>query len=113
MKKLLKTTKFPACFDTKVDMKKIKLDVMMPWVSQQVEKLLGFDDDVLIAYIEVCVGRAAASAQLARPLPAPAAASPAPGCVRALPALTPRAPRLRRRASCRKPRWTRSRCSST
>lgn len=36
MKKLLKTTKFPPFFDTKVDMAKVQMDVIMPWVTQQV-----------------------------------------------------------------------------
>ena len=36
MKKLLKSTKFPPHFDTKVDMGKVQMDVMMPWVTQQV-----------------------------------------------------------------------------
>lgn len=35
MKKLLKTTKFPPSFDKKVDMTKVQMDVMMPWVTQQ------------------------------------------------------------------------------
>ena len=36
MKKLLKSTKFPPHFDTKVAMSKVQMDVMMPWVTQQV-----------------------------------------------------------------------------
>ena len=52
VKKLLRTTKFPAEFDTKVNMKKVKLDVMMPWITQQVTQYLGFEDEVVIGYVE-------------------------------------------------------------
>lgn len=81
MKKLLKSTKFPPHFDRKVDMRKVflshspifpvshtasflymavflrqvKLEVMMPWITQQVEKHLGFQDEVVVGYVEVCV----------------------------------------------------------
>merc|ERR1719399_622413 len=52
MKKLLKSTKFPPHFDTKVDMSKVKLEVMMPWITQQVTTYLGFEDEVVVGYIE-------------------------------------------------------------
>jgi len=52
MKKLLKTTKFPEHFDTKVDMKKVNIDVMLPWITEQVSNYLGFEDEVVIGYIE-------------------------------------------------------------
>ncbi|KAM0746106.1 PWI domain-containing protein, partial [Meredithblackwellia eburnea MCA 4105] len=48
---LLKTMKFPASFDTKVDMRKVELTVMKPWIAKKVTALLGFEDDVLIEYI--------------------------------------------------------------
>ena len=51
-KKLLKTTKFPANFDTKVDMKKVDMESLMPWVTEQVSKLLGFEDDVVVGYVK-------------------------------------------------------------
>lgn len=47
---LLKSIKFPAHFDRKVDMKKVELDVMKPWIATRVGELLGFDDDVVLEY---------------------------------------------------------------
>lgn len=35
----------------KVDIKKIKLDVIKPWIAEKVTELLGFEDEVLIGYI--------------------------------------------------------------
>ena len=52
MKKLLRTTPFPAHFNEKVDMKKVQLDAMLPWISQEVSKYLGFEDDVVVGYVE-------------------------------------------------------------
>ena len=52
MKKLLRTTPFPAHFSEKVDMKKVQLDAMLPWISQEVSKYLGFEDDVVVGYVE-------------------------------------------------------------
>ncbi|KAL1929361.1 hypothetical protein VTP01DRAFT_1499 [Rhizomucor pusillus] len=49
-KKLLKSMKFPPEFDEKVDMKKVKLDVMRPWISQRITELLGFEDEVVIDF---------------------------------------------------------------
>ena len=53
MKKLLKSTKFPEHFEIKVDMKKVNIDVMIPWITEQVSTYLGFEDEVVIGYIEV------------------------------------------------------------
>mmetsp|Transcript_24389 Transcript_24389/g.81087 ORF Transcript_24389/g.81087 Transcript_24389/m.81087 type:complete len:237 (-) Transcript_24389:28-738(-) len=52
MKKMIKSTKFPAHFETKVDMKKVNLDVMLPWITEQVSEYLGFEDEVVIGYVE-------------------------------------------------------------
>ena len=51
-KKLLKSTKFPEIFGEKVDMGKVQMEAMMPWITQEVTKYLGFDDEVVIGYIE-------------------------------------------------------------
>ncbi|KAK4698191.1 serine/arginine repetitive matrix protein 1, partial [Phenoliferia sp. Uapishka_3] len=48
---LMKSMKFPVEFDTKVDMRKVELAVMKPWIAKKVVELLGFEDDVLIEYI--------------------------------------------------------------
>jgi len=52
MKKLLRTTKFPEEFETKVSMSKVKLDVMLPWISQKITQYLGFEDEVVVGYVE-------------------------------------------------------------
>lgn len=48
---LLKSIKFPPCFDTKVDMRKVELAVLKPWIARKIIELLGFEDDVLIEYV--------------------------------------------------------------
>ncbi|GAA5928407.1 PWI domain-containing protein [Sporobolomyces koalae] len=48
---LLKKMSFPRTFDTKVDMRKVEITVMKPWIAKKVIELLGFEDDVLIEYI--------------------------------------------------------------
>jgi len=50
-KKLIKTMKFPPEFNIKVDMKKIKLEVIKPWIGQKITQLLGFEDEVVIGYV--------------------------------------------------------------
>ncbi|KAM0787710.1 hypothetical protein ACM66B_003770 [Microbotryomycetes sp. NB124-2] len=42
---------FPPSFDTKVDMRKVELAVMKPWIAKKVVELLEFEDEVLIEYI--------------------------------------------------------------
>ncbi|KAJ7719918.1 PWI domain-containing protein, partial [Mycena metata] len=48
--KLLKSTKFPAHFDKKVDMRKVNLNVIKPWIAKKIVELVGFEDDILIGY---------------------------------------------------------------
>ncbi|PRP86739.1 hypothetical protein PROFUN_02888 [Planoprotostelium fungivorum] len=50
-KKLLKSMKFPPEYSTKVDMKKVELAVMKPWIETRVQELLQLDDEILIAYL--------------------------------------------------------------
>ncbi|KAL0095028.1 PWI domain-containing protein, partial [Phycomyces blakesleeanus] len=49
-KKLLKSMSFPPEFDAKVDMKKVNLDVIKPWISNRITQLLGFEDEVVIDF---------------------------------------------------------------
>ncbi|KAM0862412.1 hypothetical protein ACQ4PT_045294 [Festuca glaucescens] len=49
--KLLKTQKFASELDHHVDMSKVKMDVMKPWIATRVTELLGFEDEVLINFI--------------------------------------------------------------
>ncbi|KAF2099618.1 hypothetical protein NA57DRAFT_75119 [Rhizodiscina lignyota] len=49
--KLLKATKFPPEFNQKVDMSKVKVDVMKTWIAGKISEILGAEDDVVI---ELC-----------------------------------------------------------
>ncbi|KAH8113987.1 hypothetical protein DFH11DRAFT_1727488 [Phellopilus nigrolimitatus] len=48
--KLLKTLKFPPEFSEKVDMRKVNLQVMRPWIASKVTELVGFEDEVVVEY---------------------------------------------------------------
>ncbi|ESK88604.1 hypothetical protein Moror_3102 [Moniliophthora roreri MCA 2997] len=48
--KLLKTMKFPPEFDKKVDMRKVNLNVIKPWITKKVVELVGFEDEVVVEY---------------------------------------------------------------
>merc|ERR1712227_428170 len=50
-KKLLKQMKFEDVLLTKIDMKKVKLDVLKPWLTERVTQILGMEDDVLVEFI--------------------------------------------------------------
>ncbi|KAF7986333.1 hypothetical protein HWV62_35316 [Athelia sp. TMB] len=48
--KLLKSMKFPPEFDKKVDMRKVNLEVIRPWIAKKVVELVGFEDEVVVEY---------------------------------------------------------------
>ncbi|GAA6050157.1 hypothetical protein JCM3770_000429 [Rhodotorula araucariae] len=48
---LLSKTSFPPSFNTKVDIRKVEMAVMKPWITKKVIELLGFEDDVLLEYV--------------------------------------------------------------
>lgn len=48
--KLLKSMKFPAHFEKKVDMRKINLTVIRPWIAKKIIELVGFEDEVVVEY---------------------------------------------------------------
>ncbi|KAK9898666.1 PWI domain-containing protein [Cystobasidium minutum MCA 4210] len=50
-RKLMKSMKFPPQLNTKVDMRKVELSVMKPWIAKKVMELLGFEDEVVIEYV--------------------------------------------------------------
>ena len=52
IKKLIGKTKFPANFKEKVNMSKVNMETMVPWIQSEVEKYVGFDDDVLVGYVQ-------------------------------------------------------------
>ncbi|KAK2642410.1 hypothetical protein Ddye_024173 [Dipteronia dyeriana] len=49
--KLMKSQKFAPELDSLVDMTKVKMDVVKPWIATRVTELLGFEDEVLINFI--------------------------------------------------------------
>ncbi|KAL8055933.1 hypothetical protein ABFX02_04G087600 [Erythranthe guttata] len=50
--KLLKSKKFAPELDNLVDMTKVKMDVMRPWIAKRVTELIGFEDEVLLNFID-------------------------------------------------------------
>lgn len=44
--KLLKEMIFPKILDEKLDISKVNLDVMRPWVTEKVIEILGFEDEI-------------------------------------------------------------------
>ncbi|KAL3625771.1 hypothetical protein CASFOL_030300 [Castilleja foliolosa] len=49
--KLLKSQKFAPELENLVDMTKVTMDVMRPWIAKRVTELIGFEDEVLINFI--------------------------------------------------------------
>ncbi|CAM8889708.1 unnamed protein product [Rhodiola kirilowii] len=49
--KLMKSQKFAPELEHLVDMTKVKMDVLRPWIAKRVTELLGFEDEVLINFI--------------------------------------------------------------
>jgi len=51
-KKLLKQIKFADNLVKKVDMTKVKLDTIKPWIANRITELLGgMEDDVVVEYV--------------------------------------------------------------
>ena len=50
-KKLLKMMKFEEGLNAKIDMAKVKLDVLKPWIADKIVDLLGMEDDVVVEFI--------------------------------------------------------------
>ncbi|KAI7938430.1 hypothetical protein MJO28_015350 [Puccinia striiformis f. sp. tritici] len=50
-KSLLKSINFPKELDQKVDMRKVELSVMRPWITDKIMELLGFEDEVVVEYV--------------------------------------------------------------
>lgn len=48
--RLLKSIKFPVEFEQKVDMRKVNLQVIRPWVAKRVVELVGFEDEIVVEY---------------------------------------------------------------
>merc|ERR1712083_1020672 len=50
-KKLMKQMKFEEVLGKKVDMSKIKLDVLKPWITKRISEMLKMEDDVVVEFI--------------------------------------------------------------
>merc|ERR1719188_2183434 len=50
MKKLEKEGRFPAHFSRKVDISKVSMEVLRPWITRRVTELLGFEDDIVVEF---------------------------------------------------------------
>lgn len=50
-KKLMKEMKFSESLTKKVDMTKVRLEVIKPWVTEKITTILGIEDDVVIEYV--------------------------------------------------------------
>ncbi|PVV02451.1 hypothetical protein BB560_003092 [Smittium megazygosporum] len=50
-KKLLQKLKFSPILNEQVDIKKVNMTVMKPWVAKKVFETLGFDDDVVVEFV--------------------------------------------------------------
>ncbi|OWA50970.1 putative Serine/arginine repetitive matrix protein 1 [Hypsibius exemplaris] len=50
-KKLMKTMKFADVLSEKVDMKKVKLDTIKPWIATKITELLAHEDEVVVEYV--------------------------------------------------------------
>ena len=50
-KKLLKTMKFEDNLVKKVDMSKVKMDVLKPWITKRIYEMLKMEDDVVVEFI--------------------------------------------------------------
>lgn len=48
---MLKTMKFEDNLGVKVDMSKVKVDVLKPWITKRVYELLKVEDDVVVEFI--------------------------------------------------------------
>jgi len=50
IKSMNKEGRFPKHFSQKVNIKKVSMDVMRPWISKRVTELLGIEDEMVVEY---------------------------------------------------------------
>ena len=43
--------RFGNCLSQRVDMTKVKLDVLRPWISQKITDILHIEDDVVVEFV--------------------------------------------------------------
>ncbi|CAO1621360.1 unnamed protein product [Sympodiomycopsis kandeliae] len=51
IKQLENSGSFPPTFNKKVDLRKVSLQVLKPWIENKLQELLGFEDDVVVEYV--------------------------------------------------------------
>jgi hypothetical protein len=49
-KKLIASMTFPPEFEKKVDMNKVSMEIMTPWIANRITELLGVEDDIVVDY---------------------------------------------------------------
>lgn len=49
--KLIRSMKFPTEFNTKVDMTKVNLDIIRPWIVERCYGMLGIEDEVVPEFV--------------------------------------------------------------
>lgn len=64
VQKLEKEGRYPKDFDRAVDMTRVSMDVMKPWITKRITELLGFEDDIVV---EFCIGYLQAEDELGKP----------------------------------------------
>ncbi|TXT09157.1 hypothetical protein VHUM_02631 [Vanrija humicola] len=47
----IKATKFPPHFSEKVDLRKVNVSVLKPWIAKRLTELMRFEDDVVVEYV--------------------------------------------------------------
>lgn len=47
----IKSTKFPKHFAEKVDLRKVNISVLRPWIAKRVTELIKVEDDVVVEYV--------------------------------------------------------------
>uniref|UniRef100_UPI00358F8E77 serine/arginine repetitive matrix protein 1-like n=1 Tax=Myxine glutinosa TaxID=7769 RepID=UPI00358F8E77 len=50
-KKLMKETKFAEGLEKKVDMSKVNLETIKPWITRKITQMLSFEDDIVIEFV--------------------------------------------------------------
>lgn len=51
-KKLIASREWPADFDEKLDMKKINLTVLKPWIKMRITEIIGIEDEVVVNLVQ-------------------------------------------------------------
>jgi len=48
---LIRKTVFPKEFDKKVDMRRVKIEAIQPWIRDKIYEMLEIEDDVVVNYV--------------------------------------------------------------